>query len=129
MSESQVQTSIRISISARIKMASDREVLRIIWEGQIPVCFQADPDEIDGVRQPENFYLLVSRLSYLPLVTEKVGAYTVIFAVGAFLMTFFDLFAFAGEKTFLQIRDQHRPGWRNLVRLQWNTAEMALSHW
>lgn len=53
-------------------MASDREVLRIIWEGQIPVCFQADPNEIEG-GQPENFYLLVSRLTYLPLVTDKVS--------------------------------------------------------
>lgn len=53
-------------------MANDREVLRIIWEGQIPVCFQADPDEANAVRQPENFYLMVSRLSYLPLVTDKV---------------------------------------------------------
>lgn len=53
-------------------MANDREVLRIIWEGQIPVCFQADADEVNGVRQPENFYLMISRLSYLPLVTDKV---------------------------------------------------------
>lgn len=55
------------------KMANDREVLRIIWEGQIPICFQADPDEANAVRQPENFYLMVSRLSYLPLVTDKVN--------------------------------------------------------
>lgn len=53
-------------------MANDREVLRIIWEGQIPICFQADLDEANAVRQPENFYLMVSRLSYLPLVTDKV---------------------------------------------------------
>lgn len=54
-------------------MANDREVLRIIWEGQIPICFQADLDEANAVRQPENFYLMVSRLSYLPLVTDKVN--------------------------------------------------------
>ncbi|XP_037038701.1 autophagy protein 5 isoform X2 [Bradysia coprophila] len=53
-------------------MANDREVLRIVWEGQIPVCFQVDPEEIDGVQQPENFYLMISRLTYLPLVTDKV---------------------------------------------------------
>lgn len=53
-------------------MANDREVLRVIWEGQIPICFQADLDEANAVRQPENFYLMVSRLSYLPLVTDKV---------------------------------------------------------
>lgn len=56
-------------------MANDREVLRIIWEGQIPICFQADLDEANNVRQPENFYLMVSRLSYLPLVTDKVSNY------------------------------------------------------
>lgn len=54
-------------------MANDREVLRIVWEGQIPVCFQVNPEEIDGLQQPENFYLMISRLSYLPLVTDKVN--------------------------------------------------------
>lgn len=54
-------------------MAQDREILRMIWEGQIAICFQADPDEIVGLQQPENFHLMVSRLSYLPLVTDKVG--------------------------------------------------------
>ncbi|KAI9590393.1 autophagy protein 5 [Glossina fuscipes] len=53
-------------------MAQDREILRMIWEGQIAICFQADPDEIVGLQQPENFHLMVSRLSYLPLVTDKV---------------------------------------------------------
>lgn len=56
-------------------MANDREVLRIVWEGQIPVCFQADSDEIAGLQQPNQFYLMVSRLSYLPLVTDKVKKY------------------------------------------------------
>lgn len=53
-------------------MAHDREVLRMIWEGQIGICFQADSEEIVGLR-PEPFYLMVSRLSYLPLVTDKVN--------------------------------------------------------
>lgn len=54
-------------------MSTDREVLRVVWEGQIPVCFQVDASEVAGVQQPENFYLMISRLSYLPLVTEKVN--------------------------------------------------------
>jgi len=53
-------------------MAHDREVLRMIWEGQIGICFQADRDEIVGIK-PEPFYLMISRLSYLPLVTDKVN--------------------------------------------------------
>lgn len=55
-------------------MAHDREVLRMIWEGQIGICFQADNEEIVGIR-PEPFYLMVSRLSYLPLVTDKVNSF------------------------------------------------------
>lgn len=53
-------------------MANDREVLRLIWDGKIPICFTADPTEVVGMQQPEPMFLMVSRLSYLPLVTEKV---------------------------------------------------------
>ncbi|XP_063709568.1 autophagy protein 5 [Culicoides brevitarsis] len=52
-------------------MASDREVLREIWDGNIPVCFQLDPDE-EGLQKSESFYLMIPRLSYFPIVTEKV---------------------------------------------------------
>lgn len=53
-------------------MANDREILREIWEGKLPVCFKLDPDEINQVQEPDPFYLMVPRLSYFPLVTEKV---------------------------------------------------------
>uniref|UniRef100_A0A336JYM0 Autophagy protein 5 n=1 Tax=Culicoides sonorensis TaxID=179676 RepID=A0A336JYM0_CULSO len=53
-------------------MASDREVLREIWDGNIPVCFQLDPDEAVGLQKPEVFYLMIPRLSYFPIVTDKV---------------------------------------------------------
>lgn len=69
-------------------MANDREVLRIIWEGQIPVCFQADLDEANAVRQPENFYLMISRLSYLPLVTDKVEIEFDIFWLSMIMVSF-----------------------------------------
>ncbi|KAL9702305.1 hypothetical protein quinque_005823 [Culex quinquefasciatus] len=51
-------------------MANDREILREIWEGKIPVHFQLASDETDV--EPEDFFLLIPRLSYFPLVTEKV---------------------------------------------------------
>lgn len=54
-------------------MAHDREMLRTIWETQVALRIQADPNEVVGLQQPEDFYLIVSRLSYLPLVTDKVG--------------------------------------------------------
>uniref|UniRef100_A0A0K8TSS0 Autophagy protein 5 n=1 Tax=Tabanus bromius TaxID=304241 RepID=A0A0K8TSS0_TABBR len=56
-------------------MANDREILRIVWEGQLPVVFELDKDEISGLTKPEDFCLMVSRISYLPLVTDKVRKY------------------------------------------------------
>lgn len=53
-------------------MANDREILREIWDGKIPVCFQLDSSEVLEMQQPEPFYLMVPRLSYFPLVTDKV---------------------------------------------------------
>ena len=53
-------------------MADDKEILREIWEGRLPVCFNLSSDEICTVDQPEPCYLLVPRMSYFPLVTDKV---------------------------------------------------------
>lgn len=48
-------------------MANDREILREVWEGKLPVCFKLDPDEVVELQQPDPFYLMVPRLSYFPL--------------------------------------------------------------
>ncbi|XP_065345018.1 autophagy protein 5 [Cloeon dipterum] len=53
-------------------MASDREVLRQVWEGKLPVCFTLAEEELQDLQTPDPFYLMVPRLSYFPLVTEKV---------------------------------------------------------
>ncbi|RZB38628.1 autophagy protein 5, partial [Asbolus verrucosus] len=53
-------------------MANDREVLREVWEGKLPIAFKLDPDEVVELQQPDHFYLMVPRLSYFPLVTDKV---------------------------------------------------------
>lgn len=54
-------------------MAGDREVLREIWDGKLPVCFALDTDEVSNVQTPEPYYLMVSRLTYFPLVWDKVS--------------------------------------------------------
>ncbi|KAF5286907.1 hypothetical protein FQA39_LY00440, partial [Lamprigera yunnana] len=53
-------------------MANDREILREIWEGKLPVCFKLDSSEVYDLQQPEPFFLMVPRLSYFPLVIDKV---------------------------------------------------------
>ncbi|KAL3280137.1 hypothetical protein HHI36_017640 [Cryptolaemus montrouzieri] len=53
-------------------MANDREILRELWEGKLPVCFKLDADEVVELQQPDPFYLMVPRVSYFPLVIDKV---------------------------------------------------------
>nr|XP_022904887.1 autophagy protein 5 [Onthophagus taurus] len=60
-------------------MANDREVLREIWEGKLPVCFTLNPDEVRDLQQPDPFYVLVPRLSYFSLVTDKVKKHLIRF--------------------------------------------------
>lgn len=51
-------------------MANDREVLKVVWEGKIPVKFI--PDEDKDLEDKDAYFLLIPRVSYLPLVTDKV---------------------------------------------------------
>lgn len=53
-------------------MANDTEILHNLWNGKLAVCFQLDEQEIHGIQNPEPFYLMVPRMSYFPLVCDKV---------------------------------------------------------
>ncbi|KAK0089269.1 hypothetical protein PV325_008209 [Microctonus aethiopoides] len=53
-------------------MANDREVLKEIWKGKVPICFQLDSEEVCELQAPDPFYIMVPRLSYFPLCTDKV---------------------------------------------------------
>ncbi|NXY07491.1 ATG5 protein, partial [Pomatorhinus ruficollis] len=52
-------------------MTDDKDVLRDVWFGRIPTCFTLYQDEITE-REAEPYYLLLPRISYLTLVTDKV---------------------------------------------------------
>ena len=53
-------------------MSEDREVLRGVWDGKLPVSITMAPEEVDMVSQPERCLLMVPRVAYLPLLVEKV---------------------------------------------------------
>lgn len=53
----------------------DKEVLREIWHGQLPLCFKMHQDDISGMQRPEPYYMMVSRVSYFPLVLDRVVKY------------------------------------------------------
>ena len=58
-------------------MTEDREVLREVWQGRIPASFAVTPEEVTTSLNPENFYLMLPRLSYFALCTEKVIAWII----------------------------------------------------
>ncbi|XP_040206113.1 autophagy protein 5 isoform X2 [Rana temporaria] len=53
------------------RMTDDNDVLRKVWYGRIPTCFTLYQDELTE-REAEPYYLLLPRVSYLTLVTDKV---------------------------------------------------------
>lgn len=52
-------------------MANDREVLKVVWEGKIPVKFVTEDDR--DMQEQDCYFLMVPRVSYFPLVTDKVS--------------------------------------------------------
>jgi len=57
------------------RMAEDHEVLRQIWDGRVPVSFVLASNEVSSVEQPDRLFMLVSRLTYFPLVIDRVQRY------------------------------------------------------
>jgi len=55
-------------------MSEDREILKEIWEGKLPICFRLSDDECSS-SDPEEIYLMVPRQTYFPLVMDKIQRY------------------------------------------------------
>lgn len=53
-------------------MANDREVLREVWDGRLPIKFYiGDEDKEVLLRETDPYYILVPRMTYLPLLPVK----------------------------------------------------------
>merc|ERR1712150_366758 len=55
-------------------MGDDREVLREVWQGRIPTAFTLTSEDVMSI-SPQTFYLMLPRLSYFALATDKVKKY------------------------------------------------------
>ena len=53
-------------------MGDDREVLREVWQGRIPTAFTLTSEDVMSI-SPQTFYLMLPRLSYFALATNKVN--------------------------------------------------------
>ena len=54
--------------------SEDREVLQKVWAGRIPAMFTlSEQDCGDMDTTPDPCYLMLPRMSYLPLATDKVS--------------------------------------------------------
>jgi len=56
-------------------MAEDHEVLRQVWDGRVPVSFILASSEVGSMEQPDRLFMLVSRMTYFPLVIDRVQRY------------------------------------------------------
>ena len=57
-------------------MGEDREVLREVWQGRIPVAFSLAADEdLATDSSSEVYHVMLPRLSYFALVSDKVKKY------------------------------------------------------
>ena len=56
----------------------DKEITRELWHARLPICFQLADEEKSKVNRselPEPLYLMVSRQTYFPCMTEKIQRY------------------------------------------------------
>lgn len=51
------------------------EIHREIWQGRLPLCFNINSDDVIGMHRPEPYFMMVSRVTYFPLVLDKVVKY------------------------------------------------------
>lgn len=56
-------------------MVEDREVLREVWEGRIPTAFNLASEDVSTAISPETYYVMLPRMSYFALATDKVKKY------------------------------------------------------
>lgn len=52
-------------------MSEDREILKEVWDGKLPICFRLSDDECNSA-EPEELYLMVSRQTYFALILDKI---------------------------------------------------------
>lgn len=45
------------TVTSKGAMAEDREILREVWEGRIPVCINLAKEELDTVEEPDPYYV------------------------------------------------------------------------
>ena len=95
----------------------DREVLQEVWAGKIPAMFSLSEQDC-GNTIPDPCYLMLPRMSYLPLATEKVSEWTV--------EQVHHLPHLAGQEALLL--PHIWGGWRDVVFMQWLPPEVAPSH-
>ncbi|GAA29307.2 autophagy protein 5 [Clonorchis sinensis] len=84
-----IGSSVRTAIHSRqlnplriccVVMPEDENVLRSIWEAKLPVCFKlAQEDLVREDHVPVPFYMFVPRVSYFPLVIDRVVRYFIEF--------------------------------------------------
>lgn len=56
-------------------MAEDREILRELWDSELAVSFSLSADHITTMQTPDPLFLMLPRVSYFPLLLDRVLKY------------------------------------------------------
>ena len=97
----------------------DREVLQEVWSGRIPAMFTLSEEDYRDT-SPDPCYLMLPRMSYLPLATEKVNTNRLS------SLTLHEHCSLTGQEPLLLL--PRWRWWRDVVLLQWVTSQVAPSH-
>ena len=94
----------------------DREVLQEVWSGRVPTMFSLAEDDCKDTTA-DSCYLMLPRMSYLPLATEKVKQQQFSLEINIYL---------AGQETLLSLLVWRC--WGDVVLIPWITVKVAPSY-
>ena len=116
------------------KMADDREVLRELWDGRLPIRFSLAPDEVISMEQPDPIYLMVPRqvecwiMISILIPTWNDLCINLYHYHLVFSFSFTDLFSYRQRENRASFCERcgKRADRRNLVGIRRTTAQVAL---
>ncbi|XP_054153762.1 autophagy protein 5-like [Oppia nitens] len=53
-------------------MTEEADVARLVWSSLLPIGFRLAANEVDSLAEPDPFFTMVPRQSYLPLILDRV---------------------------------------------------------
>ena len=63
-------------------MADDKEILKEVWDGKLPICFKLSTDELT-ITDPEDIYVSKKTIKYIEIIMHCKKTFLFILANGS----------------------------------------------